>query len=254
MDADAGTRSCSSATGGAPGRASTSIARGPRSTRPPFRRTASAPSVRRRLGLLVQLRQGLRRLGPQEQPRLVDVRRQEGRAGHERQQRRDRVLVEQGFPTRSDHDGIEHHGDVGRPASTSATAAVTSEEPSIPILMAPTSRSSSTARAWSATNPAGTGWTRQNPARVLSGERGDRRGAMDALGGEGLEVGLDPGAARGVRASDGESGSGHDGGWVDGGVVTRRCIRPERSPGHRGNCEAARKRSPPHAWTEPDAT
>src|SRR5882757_5144589 len=40
--------------------------------------------------------------------------------------------------------------------------------------------------------------------RVLRGERGDDGRAVDAEGGERLQVRLDAGAARGVRAGDGE--------------------------------------------------
>src|SRR5581483_435219 len=44
----------------------------------------------------------------------------------------------------------------------------------------------------------------ENAARVLRGERGDRRGAIDAERGKGLQVGLDAGAAAGIRSGDGE--------------------------------------------------
>ena len=40
-------------------------------------------------------------------------------------------------------------------------------------------------------------------AGVLGGERGDHAHAVGAVGGEGLEVGLDPGTPAGIRAGEG---------------------------------------------------
>ena len=47
---------------------------------------------------------------------------------------------------------------------------------------------------------------RLHAERVLRGDRGDRRHPMHAAAREGLQVGLDPGAATGVRAGDREHG------------------------------------------------
>ena len=44
---------------------------------------------------------------------------------------------------------------------------------------------------------------------VLRGQRRDHRGAIDAERGEGLQVGLDAGAAAGIRAGDGDGDRGH---------------------------------------------
>src|SRR6185312_14717039 len=44
--------------------------------------------------------------------------------------------------------------------------------------------------------------------RVLRGERGNDAGAVDAERGEGLQVGLDAGAARGIRAGNGQRDGG----------------------------------------------
>ena len=48
------------------------------------------------------------------------------------------------------------------------------------------------------------GVDRLHPQRVLGGQRGDDRGAVDAECGEGLEIGLDAGAATAVGAGDGQ--------------------------------------------------
>ena len=45
-----------------------------------------------------------------------------------------------------------------------------------------------------------------DPDRVLRGQRGDRRRPVDAAASERLQVGLDPGAAAGVRAGDRQAG------------------------------------------------
>ena len=46
---------------------------------------------------------------------------------------------------------------------------------------------------------------------VLCRNRGDRRGAVDAMGGESFQIGLDAGAGAGVRARDGEGfADGHN--------------------------------------------
>ena len=55
-------------------------------------------------------------------------------------------------------------------------------------------------------NSPGTGCTAVTADGVLGGQRGDRRHAVDARARERLQVGLDPGAAAGVRAGDREHG------------------------------------------------
>ena len=47
------------------------------------------------------------------------------------------------------------------------------------------------------------------PAGVLGGERGDGRRGIAAEGGDGLDVGLDTGAAAGVRAGDDQDAARH---------------------------------------------
>ena len=51
---------------------------------------------------------------------------------------------------------------------------------------------------------AGTSWMAGDALRVLRGQRGDDRSAIDAERGEGLQIGLDAGAAARIRAGDGE--------------------------------------------------
>jgi hypothetical protein len=53
-----------------------------------------------------------------------------------------------------------------------------------------------------ANDPGRTRFDGKNPTRILGGDGGDCTGAMDAEGGESLEVGLNAGAASAVRTSD----------------------------------------------------
>ncbi len=79
--------------------------------------------------------------------------------------------------------------------NASATATITSGRESMPILTAAISMSSNTASSWAVTNSGGTSWIARHRARVLRGQRGDHRAAVGAERREGLEVGLDAGAA-----------------------------------------------------------
>ena len=76
--------------------------------------------------------------------------------------------------------------------------------PSIPIFTASTPMSCATARTCARIISAGTGETAVTADGVLGGDRRDRGHAVHAAGGERLQVGLDPGAAAGVRAGDRE--------------------------------------------------
>ena len=72
--------------------------------------------------------------------------------------------------------------------------------PSTPILIASTGMSSSRQRAWSATQSESIASTPSTPSGVLHGDRGHDRQRMAAHAGERQHVGLQPGAARGIRA------------------------------------------------------
>ena len=90
-------------------------------------------------------------------------------------------------------------------ASPSATAAITSGVPSMPILTASTREVAEHGVDLRARRrPGGTSWIALHAQRVLGGQRGDHRAAVDAQRREGLEVGLDAGAAAAVGAGDGE--------------------------------------------------
>ena len=82
-------------------------------------------------------------------------------------------------------------GPPGGPAPASA---------SMPVLSAAGGRSSARAVSCALTIASGTVSTARTPTGVLRGEGDDDRGAEDAELLEGLEVGLDAGAAAGVRA------------------------------------------------------
>ncbi len=74
--------------------------------------------------------------------------------------------------------------------------------PSIPTLTASTPMSRATARTWARIMLRRDRLDRVDADRVLGGDRGDRGHPVDPAGRERLEVGLDPGAAAGVRAGD----------------------------------------------------
>ena len=84
------------------------------------------------------------------------------------------------------------------------------------------------------TKAGGTSRTALTPLGVLRGERGDHRGAVDAERREGLQVGLDAGAAAGIRAGDGDVRWR----WARAADVMRR--RPSYRHGH--------ARRPPAPW------
>ena len=90
--------------------------------------------------------------------------------------------------------------------SASTTASTVAAVPSIPILTASTPMSSATARTWATIISGATASTPLTPDRVLRRDRGDRRHPVHAAARERLEVGLDAGAAAGVRAGDREDG------------------------------------------------
>ena len=73
---------------------------------------------------------------------------------------------------------------------------------SIPVLTASAPMSESTASIWAATISGRHLVDGLDADRVLGGDRRDRRGAVDAEGGEGLEIGLDPGATARIGAGD----------------------------------------------------
>ena len=75
---------------------------------------------------------------------------------------------------------------------------------SMPVLSAAGGRSSASAASCAATIASETVSTASHAAGVLRREGDDDRGAEDAELVEGLQVGLDAGAAAGVRAGDGE--------------------------------------------------
>ena len=91
----------------------------------------------------------------------------------------------------------------------SSTASIVSTVPSMPILTASTPMSSATARTCSTIASRRHRVDGGDGDGVLGGDRGDRGHPVGAAGGEGLQVGLDAGAAAGVRAGDREQ----RGGW-----------------------------------------
>ena len=114
------------------------------------------------------------------------------------------VGVEQHRPRLGHHHGIDHDRRAVRAArsSASATASIVGRSPSIPILTASTPMSSATARTWARIDLRRDRMDGGDADRVLRGDRGDRGHAVDAAGGERLQVGLDAGAGAGVRACD----------------------------------------------------
>ena len=87
-----------------------------------------------------------------------------------------------------------------RPRRSSASS------PSMPTLTASTPMSSATARTWATIISGGHRGDHLHPDRVLGGERRDRGRPVDAAARERLQVGLDAGAAAGVRAGDRQAG------------------------------------------------
>lgn len=69
------------------------------------------------------------------------------------------------------------------------------------------------------------------PTRVLGSDGGDGRRAVDTVGGERPEVGLDARTARGIGPGDGQGhrGSGHAASPADRARSIRRTSRPGRS-------------------------
>ena len=89
----------------------------------------------------------------------------------------------------------------------SSTASIVGSSASIPTLTASTPMSEATARTWAMIISGATGAHHLDPDRVLRGDRRDRGRPVDAAARERLQVGLDPGAAAGVRAGDRQAGA-----------------------------------------------
>ena len=122
----------------------------------------------------------------------------------------DRVRREQPVARGRDHHRIEH--DVALAASARARPRRRRSRrrcDSMPIFTASTSRSENTASICAATKSAGTSWIAGDALGVLRGQRGDDRRAVDAERRKCLQVGLDAGAAAGIRARDGDGDRGH---------------------------------------------
>src|SRR3546814_11818674 len=66
----------------------------------------------------------------------------------------------------------------------------------------------------------------RSPARVLCSQGGDRRQAVHAVRGEGLQVGLDAGAAAGLGAGDGQRADGSGHGWRTRSVACAAAVPP----------------------------
>ena len=92
-----------------------------------------------------------------------------------------------------------------RSPSASTTASTVAAVPSIPILTASTPMSSATTRTWATIIPANR-LDRLDADRVLRRDRRDRGHPVHPTARERLQVGLDAGAAAGVRAGDREHG------------------------------------------------
>src|SRR3546814_5423340 len=63
-------------------------------------------------------------------------------------------------------------------------------------------------------------------SRVLCSQGGDRRQAVHAVRGEGLQVGLDAGAAAGIGAGDGQRADGSGHGWRTRSVACAAAVPP----------------------------
>ena len=87
-------------------------------------------------------------------------------------------------------------------SSASATAAIVGSSASIPIFTASTPMSVGDGAHLGDDDLRGQRLDRVTSTRVLRGDRGDRRRPVHAAARERLQVGLDPGAAAGVRAGD----------------------------------------------------
>ena len=64
----------------------------------------------------------------------------------------------------------------------------------MPVFTASQPKSETTASICAVTKSSGTTWTPRDADGVLRGQRGDRRGAVDAMRGESLQIGLDSGS------------------------------------------------------------
>ena len=122
-------------------------------------------------------------------------------------QRLARLVVEQDGAALGDHHRVDDDrrlADAGRAPRPPPRWSPPS--PSIPILTASTPMSSATARTWATIISGATASTALDPDRVLRRDRGDRGHPVHAAARERLQVGLDAGAAAGVRAGDREDG------------------------------------------------
>ena len=176
-----------------------------RSLWPPVTTTACGPERQHRAR---QLLLASRLPRPGQRPRLGDVRRRRRwpaaaaarpapRAPRRRAARR---------RSRRPSPGRRRPAPRRRSASASTTASTVSAVPSIPIFTASTPMSSATARTWATIISGETASTALDPDRVLRRDRGDRGHPVHAAARERLQVGLDAGAAAGVRAGDREHG------------------------------------------------
>src|SRR3546814_7815335 len=66
----------------------------------------------------------------------------------------------------------------------------------------------------------------RSPARVRCRQGGYRRQAVHAVRGEGLQVGLDAGAAAGIGAGDGQRADGSGHGWRTRSVACAAAVPP----------------------------
>ena len=92
----------------------------------------------------------------------------------------------------------------GSSSSARATASMTGASPSMPILTASIAEVARDGADLLGHELGRHGMDAGDADGVLRGERGDGGRAVDARGGERLQVGLDAGAAAGVRPGDGE--------------------------------------------------
>ena len=141
-----------------------------------------------------------------QRARLGHVRRDDGRARHQpRPERLLGVLVEQPRAALGDHHRVEHHRrarhEVERPAH-GLDRLGGPEHPDLDRVDADVL--GDRADLLDDQPPAGAGSTARDRHRVLRRDRGDRGHPVHAAARERLEVGLDAGAAAGVRAGDRE--------------------------------------------------
>ena len=170
------------------------------SAAPPARPARSSASAARRIA--VEVAGSPARSAPRPRAGSASARRRSG--SRRRTQRGDRVGRQQRarrpWPPSPDRPPAarrrQRRQRVARPPSIVAAS------PSMPVLIASAPISSSTTAIWRATKSGGTGMHAVHAQRVLRGQRGDRGRGVAAERGDRLDVGLDAGAAAGIRSGD----------------------------------------------------